>query len=283
MNKYKMAGIIASLAVIATPFVSSAAVTGQAFESKVNGKSTDSVEAGADIVVSTKWDITSPSEVEFMRTRVKTQSGTIMQSQCDEINPRLTAGLDRSVTRKVTLRSDLPAALYDIEQMPFGKDGEPAIFGCDTTDNDIGGSPFMIQDRLTVKVSSDVEDAEIPVGSPTPTPTSTASSAGGLDLSRFNLLMEQIVALQQQLLTLQHSSKPAWCAEFSAKLNVASQGADQTYMVGSPNASLQHFLQDHGYASHMPALPPTGYAKYGFYGPQTAMAVMAAQTACSGQ
>ena len=261
MFKHKMAAFVASMAMVAVPFVSSATVTIQDGGMTINGSQTAHVRAGSPFNLVFLVDVGGGDEVEFARISVYDLYGNLMQApECKEVTSRLAGVTDgQANVRSIKTASDLPDNEYRLVVETFGVAG---LNSSNRSDNANQNDDHDWTGRLFIDHSSSVNNADVVVGGS----SSTGTGAGSTDEppSWFTKWLEIFT-----------TKKPAVCTNLTAKVNAATPG-----MSTSANASLQHHLIDNGYGSYIPALYPVPTTSFGFFGNQTQAAVSAAVSAC---
>lgn len=210
----------------------------------VNGKTSDSVDAGEEFDVTIQFDATSGDEVEFVRSRVRDQEGQVIYSACENVGRK--TGNDVALTVEVGTPSDTPQGNVDVLIALFGQPGVSQNDGCSGSDL----ASVTIEDRVRVGDNTNVGHS--------------SSSNVGSSLSQWQMILEALKAIATKLDAPQAPTKPGYCA----------QRGNFTAWFGQsgPNvAAYQQFLISSGFSI------PAGAT--GYFGVQTqaASTAMAAQ------
>ena len=254
-----MTAFVASMAMVAVPFVSSATVTIQDGGMTINGNQTAHVRAGSTFNLMFLVDVNGGDEVEFARTSVYDLYGNLMQApECKAVESRLVGVTNGQANiRGIKTASDLPDGEYRLVVETFGVAGPSSSNRCDDNnqndDHDWTG-------RLFIDHSSSVSNADVVIGGS----SSTGTGAGSAD-EMPSWASAFILAIKDAF----KPTKPAVCTGLDAMINAASPRHTT-----SANMVLQTHLINNGYANVIT------YGATGFYGDQTTSAVTQALAVC---
>jgi hypothetical protein len=269
MNK-KILVSVASLAMIAMPFLSFASVSIEYNGMTLNGQQVATVHAGSTFNLMARATANSGDEMEYARVTVLDTQGNLVQpDQCLAITPRLVDVTNGQLNvNGVKTESDLPDGGYQVKLETFGISGVQQSNGCD--DNHFVTSQQW-SGRLFIDHTSSVSNADTVIGNNSNTSSSGSSLFGGLDLTSLKSLLAMLGFTLPGTTPVPAPvpAKPTVCAGLSALV-----AAGRPWTHSSANAALQQYLIANGYANVIT------YGATSFWGGQTQAAVSLAQSAC---
>lgn len=249
----KIVAVLGGVAML-LPIAASASVVHQDFGFRVNDKSTDSIDAGDNVKVSSAVDVNGGDQIEYVRDRFVNSNGDIMVNSCKSVGTIQDAN-DRTITVTVDTPSDLPEGTYDVRRLYFGIAGEERSAGCDLA-NDVGSEQTW-ENRLFVDDNNGDNDND----------NGGNSSSGGNSGSDAQTDNEKAIADLQALiasLTAQLAGLGTVVGSLVPDAVCAQLPTGVAY--GSHNATgLQTFLMANGQS--------IGYGATGYFGDQTQAAL----------
>ena len=272
MIKQKLAAFVASIAMVAVPFISSATASVEYDGMKLNGQQVLRVRAGSSYNIMARSTFNAGQEAEYARVITKDSQGVLLNDQCVAIAPPLVDVTNGQLNiNGVKTYSDWPDTGTIVHVDIFGITGPQQSNRCD--DNNFVTSQEW-SGRLFIDHNSSVSNVDVVVGGSSSTGTGAGTGAGSADSFWASLFANVTPEMVKQWLGVLNP-KPAVCTGLDAKVAAATPGVRT-----SANTKLQEHLGTKGYASYMPALYPVATTAFGFYGSQTDAAVNAALNDC---
>jgi len=247
----------ASAVALMLPVAAFASIDQKDYGFKVNDKTSDSVQAGDDVEITSTIDVDGASQAEYVRTRFLL-NGEVYVSQCDSVGT-ITDADERSVIKDIETPSDLPEGNYVVNRQFYGEEGFPRAAGCANggelgSDEDWTGRLFIDDNQGNDNDNAGNDGAG---GTGSGSGTSTEDPAITALKAQIAALIAQISGLTGVVAAM---APDAICNQLPTGVSFGSHGA----------AGLQTFLMNNG--------ETIGYGATGYFGVQTQAALNSFKT-----